>query len=91
MNDAGAIAATGRIAPTTEEGGETSGLGAGGRATFAEGTTKGATAAKEEGQKDIVKSKAIEAVRSSCVKGSSGGAAEASVDATDAGSWGDLP
>ncbi len=68
-----------------------SGLGAGGGATFAEGITKGATATKEKGQKDIFKSKAKEAEKSSCAKGCSGGTAEASKDATDAGAWGDPP
>jgi hypothetical protein len=57
----------------------------------AEGTTGGAATDNKEGQKDVVKSKAEEAERSSCVKGRSGGAAEASVDATDAGAWGDPP
>ncbi len=58
MSNTGAIAIAGRITPSTGDGGETSGLGAGGRTTFAEGTTKGATTTKEEGQNDIVKSKA---------------------------------
>ncbi len=75
----------------TEDGGETLRPKAKGRATLAEGTTKGATATKEEGQKGIVKSKAKEADRSSCIKGCSGGATEASVDTTDAGTWGDPP
>ncbi len=47
--------------------------------------------ANKESQKDIVKSQAKEAERHSCVKGPRGGAAEASVDATDAGAWGDPP
>ncbi len=68
MNNTGAIAAAGRIAPSTGDGGETSVFGDRGGATFAEGTTKGATATKEEGQKDIVKSKSKEAERSSCVE-----------------------
>jgi hypothetical protein len=42
-------------------------------------------------KKDIVKSKAKETKRSSCVKGRSKGATEASMDATYAGAWGDPP
>ncbi len=101
MSNTGAIAAAVRIAPSTGDGGETLGFGAGGGATFvlgfgarggakfAEGITKGAIATKGEGQKNILKSKAKESERSSCIKGHSRGAAEASYDATDAGAWGD--
>ncbi len=55
------------------------------------GTTAGAATAGRDGQKDIVNSKAEEPDRSSCVEGRSGGAAKASVDATDADAWGDPP
>ncbi len=84
ISDTGAIAAAGRILLPTGDGGETLGFGArggaafalgfgtGGGAIFAEGTTEGATATKEEDQKDIRKSKAKEAERSTCIKGPSG-------------------
>jgi hypothetical protein len=49
MSNTRALATAGRIAPPTEDGGVTLGLGARGGATFAEGTTKGATTTKEEG------------------------------------------
>jgi hypothetical protein len=59
--------------------------------TTAERTTGGATTAEMVGQNGIVKSKAVLPDRSSCDKGRSIGAADASVDATDAGAWGDPP
>ncbi len=61
------------------------------RETTTEGTTGGAMTAEIVGQNDIVKSKAVLSDRSSCVKGCSGGAADASVDATNACAWGDPP
>jgi hypothetical protein len=62
--------------------------GAEGR-TNADGTTGGITTAYKDSQKDIVKSKAEEPGWFSCVKGCSRGAAEVSVDPTDADAWGD--
>ncbi len=59
--------------------------------TTADGTTGGTTAADEDGQQDIVRSKAEEPDRSSCIKRHSRLAVEASVDATDADVWGDPP
>ena len=55
------------------------------------GTTRRALTANLGGQKDMVKSKAEEPDRSSCAIGQGRGAVEASVEATDAGAWGDPP
>jgi hypothetical protein len=74
----------GKVPPT---GRETGGYDAGGGTG---GPTSGAAAA-EECQNGINKSEAEDEDSSSCTEGRSGGATEASVDATNAGAWGESP